>query len=397
MGHHVFDHHFYDHHYYYPFSFGFYYGASPYGYDYYGRSPGYTVLVNDPVTYVADDSARGREARPSTESGSAASQTTEEGLTFQRRAEAAFRAGRYDQGVRFGNHAAVEMPRNGKLFLFVAQALFALDDYRGAAGAVHRAMSLLDAKDWGYVAENFRRYYTNADYVEQVRRLEKFITDNPDAAYARFLLGYHYGFLGHGSEARRQLTKAVELESRDELARRLLELFGGTAPAPSAPPEGTLRRIDIPFTPSEVNHHDGHEHGGQSHHHGPSEDLPRGSTELPELQTLNPSATAGNRLISDFAIPLAVAKNRRSPVKPRSETHLAQLDPRVRGSLAKLTPADRAAALAQRVCPVTGDVLGSDGKPLKVRVQGRDVFVCCKGCVADLQKDPEKYLSETGG
>jgi len=41
---------------------------------------------------------------------------------------------------------------------------------------------------------------------------------------------------------------------------------------------------------------------------------------------------------------------------------------------------------------VTGDVLGMDGTPLKVRVGGRDVFVCCEGCVADLQTNPNKYL-----
>ncbi len=32
------------------------------------------------------------------------------------------------------------------------------------------------------------------------------------------------------------------------------------------------------------------------------------------------------------------------------------------------------------------------GVPIKVRVPGRDVFVCCKGCVAKVQKEPEKYL-----
>jgi len=69
-----------------------------------------------------------------------------------------------------------------------------------------------------------------------------------------------------------------------------------------------------------------------------------------------------------------------------------ELDPVVRESLAKLSPEDRAAAIAQRTCPVTGDLLGEMGTPIKVRVQGRDVFVCCQGCVKKLQKDPQKYL-----
>lgn len=39
-------------------------------------------------------------------------------------------------------------------------------------------------------------------------------------------------------------------------------------------------------------------------------------------------------------------------------------------------------ALQQRTCPVTGDLLGSMGKPIKVNVNGRFIFVCCQGCVA---------------
>jgi hypothetical protein len=49
--------------------------------------------------------------------------------------------------------------------------------------------------------------------------------------------------------------------------------------------------------------------------------------------------------------------------------------------LAKLSRADREAAVAQRVCPVTSDVLGAMG-------------VCCKGCVAKVQKEPRKYLPQ---
>lgn len=66
--------------------------------------------------------------------------------------------------------------------------------------------------------------------------------------------------------------------------------------------------------------------------------------------------------------------------------------PSIPDGLRELTPRDRQAALTQRTCPVTGDVLGMDGTPLKVRVGGRDVFVCCEGCVADLQTNPNKYL-----
>ncbi|MBI3468496.1 MAG: hypothetical protein HY000_36300 [Planctomycetes bacterium] len=56
--------------------------------------------------------------------------------------------------------------------------------------------------------------------------------------------------------------------------------------------------------------------------------------------------------------------------------------------IAQLSPADQRAALAQRTCPVTGDLLGANGKPVKVRLAGREVFVCCDDCVKDLKATP---------
>ena len=61
--------------------------------------------------------------------------------------------------------------------------------------------------------------------------------------------------------------------------------------------------------------------------------------------------------------------------------------------IALLPKADQAAALAQKTCPVTGDLLGSDGKPLTVQVRGKTIFVCCSGCVKELKANPKKFLS----
>lgn len=37
---------------------------------------------------------------------------------------------------------------------------------------------------------------------------------------------------------------------------------------------------------------------------------------------------------------------------------------------------------AQRICPVSGQKLGSMGKPIKVQVGEEHVYVCCKGCLS---------------
>lgn len=68
----------------------------------------------------------------------------------------------------------------------------------------------------------------------------------------------------------------------------------------------------------------------------------------------------------------------------------------VESCLAELSAEDRAAARRQGVCPVSGQPLGSMGRPYKVRLQGRDVFLCCQGCEGPLRQEPDKYLARLG-
>lgn len=46
------------------------------------------------------------------------------------------------------------------------------------------------------------------------------------------------------------------------------------------------------------------------------------------------------------------------------------------------------------VCPVSGEKLGSMGEPLVLAYEGREVRLCCKGCVRSFEKDPDKYWAE---
>jgi hypothetical protein len=62
--------------------------------------------------------------------------------------------------------------------------------------------------------------------------------------------------------------------------------------------------------------------------------------------------------------------------------------------LAKLSDADRSAAERQRLCPVSGEPLGSMGVPPKIQVEGQDVFLCCMGCAEEIKKDPQQYLGK---
>ncbi|MGO9110573.1 MAG: TRASH domain-containing protein [Thermoguttaceae bacterium] len=60
--------------------------------------------------------------------------------------------------------------------------------------------------------------------------------------------------------------------------------------------------------------------------------------------------------------------------------------------LKELNEADRKLAEQQKFCPKTGELLGSMGKPYKITLNNRVVFLCCEGCEEEVKKDPAKYL-----
>ena len=63
-------------------------------------------------------------------------------------------------------------------------------------------------------------------------------------------------------------------------------------------------------------------------------------------------------------------------------------------ALSQLSDDDRTAALAQKVCPVSDEPLGSMGKPPKYTVEGQEVFLCCDGCEDRLLNEPATYLAK---
>jgi YHS domain-containing protein len=65
-------------------------------------------------------------------------------------------------------------------------------------------------------------------------------------------------------------------------------------------------------------------------------------------------------------------------------------------AFASLSPAEREAVIAQKICPVTEEGLGTMGPPLPVEIGGKTYYVCCEGCIDGLKEDPEKYLANIG-
>ncbi len=67
---------------------------------------------------------------------------------------------------------------------------------------------------------------------------------------------------------------------------------------------------------------------------------------------------------------------------------------KMKAALAKLSPEDAASAEKQHICPVSDEMLGAMGAPIKIDVDGQLVWICCEGCRDPLLEDPAKYLAK---
>ncbi len=142
---------------------------------------------------------------------------------------------------------------------------------------------------------------------------------------------------------------------------------------------------------------------------------PASSQELKGMQTdsyrkMNEKAAAKTPGV-DAGPSAEIAKKEADADKPKGDadkpkddapkTSAVNLSADEIAEIKKLPAADQDAALAQKICPVGEDDgkpnhLGVMGTPVKVEVNGKTAFVCCKSCVDDLKKEPEKYLSKIG-
>jgi hypothetical protein len=204
------------------------------GYAYYGGGwPDYTTAVtvysNPEVVMQTEPVAPPETPAPAPTDAP----DTTLGEQFATRARESFRAGDYRDALRLANHAAIESPRDAGGHELMSLALFALKEYRGAAIEAHAAVSLGRISDWPAVYA----YYQDAEkYTEQFRALEKHVAENPKSPEGRFLLGYHCVVTGNKEAARKNLTEAVQLVPKDEVAKQLLQRVAAPASEPIPPP-----------------------------------------------------------------------------------------------------------------------------------------------------------------
>lgn len=63
-------------------------------------------------------------------------------------------------------------------------------------------------------------------------------------------------------------------------------------------------------------------------------------------------------------------------------------------TVAQLSANDLALVQQQGTCPVLDGPLGGHGDPVKLMVDGRPLYVCCQGCVGQVEQNPYFYLDK---
>ncbi|MDZ4781353.1 MAG: hypothetical protein SGJ19_13960 [Planctomycetia bacterium] len=113
------------------------------------------------------------------------------------------------------------------------------------------------------------------------------------------------------------------------------------------------------------------------------------------------SALVSGLLFAGCAKPAAptAADTATSGTATTAESASAEPVDEVTKAIKELPEAEQAAALAQKWCPVAAmdghdNLLGSMGMPHKVTLDGKDVYLCCEGCVATAEKDPAATLGK---
>jgi YHS domain-containing protein len=89
-----------------------------------------------------------------------------------------------------------------------------------------------------------------------------------------------------------------------------------------------------------------------------------------------------------MTLPALTVMAQKTETKPAAKTATKATATKVTAKTAKAAPVKFTA------CMVTGEKLGSMGEPIKVKYKDQEYPLCCEGCRATFNKNPEKYIKE---
>jgi hypothetical protein len=91
------------------------------------------------------------------------------------------------------------------------------------------------------------------------------------------------------------------------------------------------------------------------------------------------------------------SKTEPAPSEPSASVEPAAADEsqsEIEDALSQLLEEDRKLTEAQRICPASGEPLGSMGPPIKLTVGDRSLFICCDGCETDAREKFDEHYAK---
>ena len=93
-------------------------------------------------------------------------------------------------------------------------------------------------------------------------------------------------------------------------------------------------------------------------------------------------------LVTALAAAVLVGCDKKEPAAPKADA------PKTEAPKAGADAKTAAKPYTLEVCIVSGEKLGSMGKPFVFVHQGQEIKLCCSGCEDDFKKEPTKYLAK---
>ncbi len=151
-------------------------------------------------------------------------ETNSEKESFEKAREA-FYYGNLKEALPLIEQASKEMPGNPNVQQFRSLVLFAMKDYDKAAAAAYTALTIAPGWDWKTLNSLFP---STEIYTKLLRALEADMAKDETKTSRKFLLAYHYLMLGEKKAAGEQLVVVVKTDPRNDVAKQLLKMIGGT-------------------------------------------------------------------------------------------------------------------------------------------------------------------------
>ena len=180
-------------------------------------SKGSQVTYTQPITVVAAQTAPADED---------AGKMTELSESYIATSQEFFKQRDYLKALDAANKAVGEAPGDGALHEYRALVLFALGKYSEAAGVLNPVLAGGPGWDWTTMVSLYNSQQT---YMTQLESLENYSAAKPDAADARFLLGYHYMVCGYLDRATIEFAEAAKLQPADSVSAQLRDLTSASS------------------------------------------------------------------------------------------------------------------------------------------------------------------------